>query len=377
MPETPAVTLTGEQPQVLDKIMAWKRSGYRSSQTPGVFKLMGQAGTGKSTLLNVVKDQFAAPIITTLTGKAASVLRAKGMSNAINIHQLIYALAGFDQDTKEPIFYDNGETLEHADVILLDEASMIDARTADDLLSRGIPVIACGDPSQLPPVKGLSWFAGDADGLLETIQRQAWDSPIIRAATWIRRGDISRGLQEIDARPAGSVGNAELLAFDQILVGKHDTRKKVNTRVRALLRFPAGTPVIGDKVVCRRNQEDRGLFNGEVYTVVGVGAKHVWTARHKGLRIEVPSWKLQVEAACGKRQYVTAAASVFADGDPFDVPFAPGLDCFGFAYALTVHASQGSEWDSVALRLDWNGNNYQEWLYTGLTRAKTRVLLLS
>ena len=47
-----------------------------------------------------------------------------------------------------------------------------------------------------------------------------------------------------------------------------------------------------------------------------------------------------------------------------------------YGYAMTVHKSQGSQWDSVVVLDDWTGSNYKEWLYTGLTRAAKRVTLV-
>ena len=57
-------------------------------------------------------------------------------------------------------------------VILLDECSMIDRKTANDLLQSGARIVAVGDPGQLPPVQGAPFF-NDADITLRTIHRQA------------------------------------------------------------------------------------------------------------------------------------------------------------------------------------------------------------
>ena len=56
------------------------------------------------------------------------------------------------------------------------------------------------------------------------------------------------------------------------------------------------------------------------------------------------------------------------------------LDCFDFGYALTVHKSQGSEWDNVMVIEQpckyWSGRDWNRWLYTAVTRAKNRLLIV-
>ena len=352
-----AVTLTDEQSTALLKIQNWKKQGCPG----GVFRLTGYAGTGKTTLLNEAKNLFREPVITTLTGKAASVLRSKGMTDAINIHQLIYNFDGY-ADKERPLFVNNRNTLALADVIFLDEASTIDKKTASDLLSRKVPVLAVGDPGQLQPVSGVSWFTGTPDAHLDTVTRQAAESPILRAATLIRKGDIQAGLNEIPRKPAKAVPFEELSGYGQILVGVHATRKSVIARYRRARGFPPNTPMEGDRLVCMRNNHAAGLYNGELFLVEKVGAPMGGTI------------KLVLSPEEGGPSFWSVVSLEGLKG--IKPPYDPDIDHFDYSYALTVHKAQGSEWSSVAVRTDWPGEDYQKWIYTAITRAKKQVLVL-
>ena len=72
--------------------------------------------------------------------------------------------------------------------LAIDEASMIDESFASDMLSFEIPLLICGDPGQLPPVKGKAYFMSDPDFELTEIHRQAADNPILKLAYFLRTG---------------------------------------------------------------------------------------------------------------------------------------------------------------------------------------------
>ena len=87
------------------------------------------------------------------TGKAALVLRTKGCTDASTIHSMIYRSR--ESDENGPQFVINRQSpASKADLIIIDECSMVDEELGRDLLSFGQPVLVLGDPAQLPPVKG-------------------------------------------------------------------------------------------------------------------------------------------------------------------------------------------------------------------------------
>jgi exodeoxyribonuclease-5 len=148
--------------------------------------LHGLAGTGKTTVLTALANEFTDVKLCAFTGKAASVLRAKSGLEACTVHSLFYKLVdkGTDEKTGKRILHFRRVHAENAmrgKIILLDECSMIDARTATDLIQSGAKIIAVGDPGQLPPVHGATFFS-HPDITLTQIHRQALESPIIRQA---------------------------------------------------------------------------------------------------------------------------------------------------------------------------------------------------
>ena len=109
-----------------------------------LFKIGGAAGTGKSTILKAINKRIENLAVCCFCGKAASVLRAKGI-HATTIHKRIY-----EWDEKDECFYPVPK-VDYA-AFAIDEASMVGGSIYKDLESYGIPIIAIGDPYQLEPV---------------------------------------------------------------------------------------------------------------------------------------------------------------------------------------------------------------------------------
>ena len=212
-----------QQEEALSRVAAWLKEG-----TPQLFRLFGYAGTGKTTLARHVAEAVEGEVaFAAFTGKAASVLRQKGCHDASTIHSLIYRTR--ESDEGGPLFALNRSgPASQADLIVIDECSMVDEELGRDLLSFGKPVLVLGDPAQLPPVKGGGFFTdAEPDVMLTEVHRQARDNPIIRLSMTIRDGGrlplgrhgesrvLSR--REIDA--------AEVTRADQVLVGLNRTRR--------------------------------------------------------------------------------------------------------------------------------------------------------
>ena len=128
-----------------------------------------------------------------------------------------------------------------------------------------------GDPGQLPPISGGGFFTDhEPDYLLTEIHRQARDNPIIRLALDVREGrEFMRG----DYGTAQVIGREDVtqelvLKADQVLVGRNQTRRRYNQRLRELKGFSAGFPQAGDKLVCLRNDPNKGLLNGSLWKVM-------------------------------------------------------------------------------------------------------------
>lgn len=381
------IELSPTQDLVLCEVAAWVRSAKTTALRAPFKYLAGYAGTGKSTIVNKLAEEFSVAYCA-FTGKAANVLREKGCATATTLHKLIYrpqekAVRMADgQDTWSTEFIARDDNpLKGFDLVVLDECSMVDARMAQDILSYGVPVLVTGDPFQLPPVSGEGYFTSrEPDWLLTDVYRQALDSGILRLATDIRSG---RGiLDPMSYAPDAAVitleeaveQEDELLRWRSIIItGTHRMREHFNKRFRELNRFTSAYPEEGDELVCLANDHKRGLLNGGTWLCEA-------PARDAGhLKLE-----MLVRSADDPKQRLLAEcwAHDFVDlGDELQkLPWQKrsARARFTYGYALTCHKAQGSAWENV-LVID-ESSTFREhamnWLYTAATRASQRLVLV-
>lgn len=352
------MNLSDEQQLVADQIDAFLSA--KRVRKP-YFVLHGAAGTGKTVILSEIAKRRPNAAMCAYTGKAASVLSRKTDLQATTIHSILYLFRGVDDETQQPIFsraVDDGEW--DGNIVLLDECSMCDSWISQDLLNTGCRVIACGDPGQLPPVRGEPFFH-TPDAVLKTVHRQAWDSPIIRQAHAVRAGQ--RYGADGDAFRVSDHATAEdVLEADMLLCWRNATRMQLNTLKRMHLGLH-GTPLrAGEPVMCLKNDHKNGVLNGALYTLLEdhqIGSGKLAITNERGHDVVLKeAW---IEGMEGPRP---------ALDDNKAHPFAIG-------YAATVHKSQGSEWDNVLLVDEYGADreDWARWAYTGITRAAKRVLV--
>lgn len=357
-----------QQDDALVAVDRWLSSGGGQQ----VFRLFGYAGAGKTTLARHIAENAGGDVaFAAFTGKAAHVMRQKGCTGATTIHSLIYRPSHAEEEEGEPSFtirYDAPAA--DADLIIIDECSMVDEDLGRDLLSFKKPVLVLGDPAQLPPVKGGGFFTeGEPDFMLTEIHRQAADNPIIRLSMAIREGEaFDEQSEECRVISRRDIKTEEIMEADQVLVGANRTRKRYNDRLRELQGHTDATPESGEKLVCLRNNKKKGLLNGGLWTV-----KQRLSPRGGRVRFSVSPEE------GGKAVNVTVPRAFFTDG-PESVPWTQkkGADEFDYGYALTVHKAQGSQWDNVVL-FDESfmfREHGARWLYTGVTRAAERLTLV-
>ncbi|MCB1465358.1 MAG: ATP-dependent RecD-like DNA helicase [Nitratireductor sp.] len=371
---------TAEQERALDEINRWLKARDRQ-----VFRLFGYAGTGKTTLARHIAEAADGKVLfAAFTGKAAQVLRSRGAHGATTIHSLIYRPRGEetveDEETGEtsvsPTFSLNRRSpVSEASLIIVDECSMVDEDLGRDLLSFGTPVLVLGDPGQLPPVSGGGFFTEhEPDFLLEEVHRQARDNPIVDLAQRVREGreimigDYGETAQVISK---GDVTADLVLGADQVLVGTNRTRRRYNQRLRELKGFDGFYPASGDKLVCLRNDASKGLLNGSLWQVTSAPRSvKPW------LSLLIRSEDEGIERVSAK---VKVLKAVFEDPDsPIPWQQKRRYDDFDFGYALTVHKSQGSQWDDVVLFDESYAfrEHRQRWLYTAITRAAEKLTIV-
>jgi exodeoxyribonuclease-5 len=321
------------------------------------------------------------------TAKAAAVLPAKGCNPALNIHQWIYKTKGSAGYTlAEELAYTEGkrpapkrraksdrdpafdlhvrDEVRKADVLVLDEASMVEDGIFADILAIGKPVFVLADPAQLPPPQGFGSFVRNTtpDVFLSQIHRQAEGDPIIALSMLAREGKRIRAGHYGDS----CVITASLYALartkaDQVLCGRNSTRTNLNALIRSCRGYTDPLPMPGERVVCLENRHNYGVANGTL-----------WIVR-------------QLRTAIGRfsrREWIEPAVEPEEGGDCLLVPVLAEefFSLWDFGYCLTVHKSLGSEWSSVVLvdeKWCWKGDGGEHrWLYTGITRAAKRLALV-
>lgn len=357
-----------------------------SALTHGVLALTGGPGTGKTTvikgILAVLEQQGFKILLGAPTGRAAKRLSEATGREALTIHRLLESTGGVEG---APVFLRNEEEPLDADVVIVDEVSMMDIVLMNYFL-RAVPdgcrVVLVGDVDQLPAVgpgsvlKDILRSETVPVVRLTEVFRQAGESMIVVNAHRINRGmqpdcnsSVDFRFREINsseevARAIVRLCRDELAeeGFDvwrdvQVLSPMHRLDcgvENLNTLLQQALNPAAeNKPSIsgtgqtlreGDKVMQIRNNYTKGVFNGDIGFIHRID---------EGL--------------------------VVVRYPDNDVPYEKKeLDELHLSYAMSVHKSQGSEYPVVVMPLI-PGHRImlqRNLLYTAVTRAKERVVLL-
>jgi exodeoxyribonuclease-5 len=412
MTANPTFTMTGQQADAARKVRAWydRVSRFGCGAEP-FFYFAGYAGTGKTTITHQMIRELGLSVgrdvvFASYTGKAALVMTRHG-TPATTIHklcrryippdeariaelereiakadrgswrmrelerQLAEALDGRWVRNEESPAYD-------ASLIVIDECSMVPGDLASELLWFECPILVLGDPGQLPPIQGTGYFtAGQPDVMLTEIHRQAADSPIIQLATMAREGrpipfgSYGPDVAKIRANPTDIQW---LLPADQVITSANVTRRSINSLMRRAHGLTGHLPTPDDKVIITRNQNRLGLVNG-VFAALAVTAcdlddcwftASIHTEDGQSLDPQkiYSGWffdHVAYDRHRGERDREALQSLVEAD----------------FGNAITVHKAQGSEWESVTVVDDRiKFVDRRRWLYTAITRARSRLLIL-
>lgn len=395
-----------EQNRALQSVQRWLESSDQQ-----VFRLFGYAGTGKTTLAKHLAEGVGNVLFGAYTGKAAHVLQKKGCP-ARTLHSLAYVptsrsrsrllelkkkLEDMDEkdpfyaktkheitleeeNAKRPMFTLNLDSdLRETDLLVVDEVSMVNEEMGRDLESFGCKILVLGDPAQLPPVYGAGYFIdAEPDFMLEHIHRQAADNPIIRLATSIRNKEIPHAGQYGESRVIRrqEITSEDVLSVNQVIVGKNKTRQRWNHRIRSLLgRENGGMPVVGDRLVCLKNEHDVGLLNGAIWCVRETMQE---VDDDEFVDVDGCDLLLGLEPEDGGQVQQLAVHRHYFQGEKPTLWEMDQATHFDYGYTLTCHKSQGSEWPKVLVFDErmMRGDDYYRWLYTAVTRAGEEVCLV-
>lgn len=307
----------------------------------------------------------------TFTGKASLVLRNKGLP-ATTIHKLIYNCY---VDKLGNLIVDKKRYLPpNIKLIVIDEISMVSRQLLEDLVSFGIPIIALGDHGQLDPIGEDNGLLRFPHFVLTEIIRQAENNPIIRLSKMVREGGFERMNNEnVKVLYPKDFDYSMAEWADQTLCGFNTTRTTVNNNIRkSYFHTEQQLPKTGEKLISLKNRWDildsqgnplingtvchigeitKNIYNGVIFntTLVDVYNKSYFT-------------DLQIDTNIFKNR---------------PIPKNGKLPVFDFGYCITVHKSQGSEWDKVLLFDECiNKTTYNRWLYTAITRAKDKIVII-
>lgn len=365
--------------------------------------IAGYAGTGKSTLikfiisaLNVNPEDVC---YVAYTGKAATVLQQKGCPNATTAHQLLYHAKPMPNGTFK---FTEKLSIDY-DIVVVDEVSMLPKEMWERLLKHKKYILACGDPGQLPPIdKDTDNHVLDNPHVfLDEIMRQAQDSEIIRLSMWIREGkplsQFPCGNEQVKIFTPDQVVSGMYGWADQILCATNAKRDYINNFVRQEKGF-GKEPEVGDKIISLHNHWDRfsslgtwALTNGSIGTITDMKYQNIYIPSYisrdpigylmtdmrledgesfNELPIDYKALTTGTPALNPKQNYLLRKNKLMTIDPPYD---------FAYAYAITCHKAQGSEWDKVLVFEESFPRVTEEhinWLYTAATRAKEKLVIV-
>ncbi len=395
-----------EQGSELD---ALQKEAVFSSITNGVFILTGGPGTGKTTTIRTIIEYFVRNrydvLLAAPTGRAAKRMEEATGYAAKTIHRLLEVSGSPEGDEDRPRFNRNEYNPLEADVIIVDEMSMVDIYLLHALLmaiTPGTRLIMAGDMNQLPSVgpgnvmKDMLRSRTFATVKLETIYRQNMESDIILNAHKINKGEEiafdnnSKDFFFLERK------DVPIIYRDTVLLVRDKTPKYIGVKpfdIQVLTPMRKGN--LGIENLNRILQEQlnppaphkKETLRGEVIFRTGDKVMQIknnyetkWVIRGKnGIKTDEGDgvFNGDVGTVSNVDEYNKTLTVLFEDNRLVEYPFSQ-LEELELSYAITIHKSQGSEYPAVILPL-LDGPQMlfnRNLLYTAITRATKCVVIL-
>jgi exodeoxyribonuclease-5 len=364
--------------------------------------ISGYAGSGKSTLVKFIVqslpgiDPETDVVYATFTGKAAQVLLKKGNKNVSTLHKLLYESLPRPDGSwyRKPV-----ERIPYK-IVVVDEVSMVPQSMIEQLFKYSIYLLALGDPFQLPPIQkdDVNTLLNKPHVFLDEIMRQAQESEIIRVSMDIREGkpiDVFNGSEVKIFNPA-DFEESMLLWADQVLVATNQTRINLNNTMRRLLGREGG-PQDGDKVICLKNEWDILADNEDPLVNGTIG----FLKNSYSTYVNFPRFLGGHHFDVLQSDFVSDGGALFRDINMDKKMIMTGEKCcdwktaytigrnlnhkhklpkeFTYGYAVTCHKAQGSQWEKVLIveeKFPFDKTEHARWLYTALTRAEEKAVII-
>lgn len=375
----------------------------------GLLIITGGPGTGKTTTINAIIRYFETEdmeiMLAAPTGRAAKRMTEATGYEALTIHRLLELSGAPSEERGQASFERNEENPLEADVIIIDEMSMVDIFLMHALLravSVGTRLILVGDINQLPSVgpgcvlKDMILSGAFPVVMLQKIFRQASQSDIIVNAHKINRGEhVTLDNKSRDffflKRQDPNIILRVVLALIQDKLPRYVDAKPYDIQVLTPMRKGAlGVENLNEVLQRYLNppSEDkaeketaRGRFReGDKVMQIKNNYQIEWEARNRyGIAIDKGMGIFNGDMGVIKRIDLLAEQVEVLFDDYRTVTYGfPQLDELDLAYAVTIHKSQGSEYPAVVIplltgpRMLMNRNL----LYTAVTRARSCVTLV-
>lgn len=378
-----------------------QRDAVRRALSSGISVITGGPGTGKTTTINFIiklfEKQGDSIALCAPTGRASKRMSELCGADAKTIHRLL-EIDYREDDVLREYSRGNAEPLKE-DVIIVDEVSMVDAILMGALISSvkcGARLILVGDSDQLPSVGAGNVLSDIIESgvvpvtRLDTVFRQAEESMIVVNAHKINMGEYPilnakdkdfffietenadatyEKLLDVVARRLPTAYDLDVFSDIQVISPMKKTaagvyalneglQKILNPKTKVTTEREFQTRILrsGDKVMQIKNnydlkwkkssgEEGYGVYNGDIGRITGVKPNCLTITYDDGKVVEYENSQLEE---------------------------------IDHAYAITVHKSQGSEFDTVVMPVFHGVDKLftRNLLYTAITRAKCRVVLI-
>ena len=396
-----------EQEQI--ELDAMQRQAVVESVKNGLLIITGGPGTGKTTTINTIIHYFETEemeiLLAAPTGRAAKRMTEATGYEAVTIHRLLELSGVPSEERGQASFERNEENPLEADVIIIDEMSMVDVFLMHALLravSPGTRLILVGDINQLPSVgpgcvlKDMIHSEAFHVVMLTKIFRQASQSDIIVNAHKINRGEQviadnkSRDFFFLERQDPNIILRV-VLALVQEKMPRYVHARPYDIQVLTPMRKGAlGVEHLNEVLQKYLNPESpekeehqtgRGLFReGDKVMQIKNNYQIEWEARNKyGIAIDKGTGVFNGDMGMVTRIDSQAEVMEVLFDDYRTVSYSfENLEELELAYAVTIHKSQGSEYPAVVIplltgpRMLMNRNL----LYTAVTRARFCVTMV-